>query len=331
MNPNATPIARPDLGVAMFDFAAEYAESPERALRRLQFLLLDEDTCLARVALLQTLADADDEPARDAGQPAEAFGEEIALLCEEGVLAAHAAGRLDAGVVGRLDRLTRDPDRLWRAHQALTADVPDAREHAPPEHAAPASATASALAGAACSDTTVVAAPDAGSPEFTSLAGAGRWSELGKRLQPYLPDMLRLARLPDTLADELRQFLLERARAVPLAGRRFGDLLPQWLTEFAQAHGSAPARPLTRADWLAVLEGWSVRTVLEAAPAGEPDWAREFRRRALRHGVASGPELLRLTLPEAAARASALPMFRRDLLSQIQNERDKALRLFELN
>src|SRR5262249_46006998 len=154
------------------------ARSPERALNRLQFLLLDEDTCLARVAWLRTLAAAAGrQPSTRAVRPApEAFPEEIALLCAEGLFAAHAAGRLTAERVQRLDWLTHDPDALWRTHQALAADVPG-----------PVGAAEETAAGTA-PGTTPVTEPTAGG--FTSLAAAGRWPELGERLRPYVPAML---------------------------------------------------------------------------------------------------------------------------------------------
>src|SRR5262245_50897262 len=110
MNPKNTPVARPDLDVALFNFADEWTQDPERALYRLQCLLLDEDTCLARVAFLRRLTAASGGPARArAVRP-----EEITLVCEEGLFAAHAAGRLTPDRIHLLDLLTRNPEALWR-------------------------------------------------------------------------------------------------------------------------------------------------------------------------------------------------------------------------
>src|SRR5437868_8413019 len=100
MNPQAPPVARPLLNVALFDFAAEFSQHPERALDRLHFLVLDEDTCLARVAFLQALADLAG-PVPGVGPTAEDFRDEIALLCEDGLFAAHADGRLTADRIQR--------------------------------------------------------------------------------------------------------------------------------------------------------------------------------------------------------------------------------------
>src|SRR4051794_7792070 len=119
MNPKATPAAQPDLDVTLFDFAADYAQDPERALYRLQLLLLDEDTCLARVAFLRALAEVAGRhvPSRDPRPTTESFREELALVCEEGVFAARAAGRLTPERIQGLHRLTRDTDALLEAHR----------------------------------------------------------------------------------------------------------------------------------------------------------------------------------------------------------------------
>src|SRR5262245_6794769 len=102
----------------MFDFAEEYAQTPERALHRLQFLLLHEDTCLARIALLQALAAAGGHTVSPRGAQAavEGFRAALDLLCAEGLFSAHAGGRLTPERVRDLARLARDPDALWEAH-----------------------------------------------------------------------------------------------------------------------------------------------------------------------------------------------------------------------
>jgi hypothetical protein len=248
---------------------------------------------------------------------AEAFRAEIGLLSEEGLFAAHVAGRLIPERVLGLDRLTRDPGALLHAREALTADA-----------SGPWGAAGGTAAATAHEATTVAEQSTGG---FTSLVAAARWPELSERLRRYLPDMLRITHLSATLGEELRAFLVDRARTVGFRGRRFGEVLPEWLTAFAQQHRAPLPRPLTRDDWESVLEGWSVRTVLQTETPGEPEWACKFRELALRRGVASGQELLRMRLPEPYDRVPALPMFRRDLLSQAQKERDEALRFFELN
>jgi hypothetical protein len=117
MDPKTTPAGWPDLNVAMVDFAAEYAQDSERALYRLQFLLLDKDTCLARVALLRIMA-AERTPASPSGsEEVESFRDEIALLCEEGLFAAHARGRLTPERVRRLQWLTGSADALLEVHR----------------------------------------------------------------------------------------------------------------------------------------------------------------------------------------------------------------------
>jgi RNA polymerase sigma-70 factor (ECF subfamily) len=126
MNPKATPAARPNLDATLFDFAEEYAREPERALDRLQLLVLDEDTSLARVAFLQALAEAEGLPSSPGVRRAVgSFHDEIALLCEEGLFAAYAAGRLTADRVARLDKLTRDPEALLAARRRLVGDEVD--------------------------------------------------------------------------------------------------------------------------------------------------------------------------------------------------------------
>jgi RNA polymerase sigma-70 factor (ECF subfamily) len=123
MNPKATPAARPDLDATLFDFAEEYAREHERALDRLQLLVLDEDTCLARVAFLQALAEADGlQSSPRVRRAVGSFRDEIALLCEEGLFAAYAAGRLTPDRVARLDKLTRDPEAVRAAHRRLVGD-----------------------------------------------------------------------------------------------------------------------------------------------------------------------------------------------------------------
>src|SRR5438105_3619828 len=124
MNPRATPDNRPDLDAALFSFADEHARDAVQAVYRLQVLLLDEDTCLPRVALLRALTGRNSTSA--ASSVLALFAAEVDLICQEGLLAAHAAGRLTQDRVQRLDRLTRDPDALLEVHRRLVGDQVDA-------------------------------------------------------------------------------------------------------------------------------------------------------------------------------------------------------------
>ena len=108
--------------LTMFDFAGEYAQDSDRALYRLQFLLLDEDICLARVALLRAMVAARKPDSASGQEEAESFGDEIALLCEEGLFTAHASGRLTPERVRRLQRLTGNADALLEVHRRLVGD-----------------------------------------------------------------------------------------------------------------------------------------------------------------------------------------------------------------
>jgi hypothetical protein len=318
MNPNATPAARPDLEAALFDLAEEYAREPERALHRLQLLVLDEDTCLARVAFLQALAEADRlQSSPGVRQAVGSFRDEIALLCEEGLLAAHAAGRLTPDRVARLDKLTRDPEVLLEAHRRL---VGDEEEPAPSQ---PAAGTTSA----AKDDTGIPAQPTG----FTALARAGRVDDLVKRLRPWLPFLLRRAGLSDDLDEGLARAFLTyvRTRIDEVRQRRFRELLPEWVRDFARQQNRADRLP---ADWAAPtaadLEADAVERVLYRAGDGEPEWARRFREAALRSGLHDARALLSFEPPEVGD-VAALPSYRRDLFSEVRWAKQEGLELFE--
>jgi hypothetical protein len=319
MNPAATPAARPDLDVALSDFAAEHDQGPERALCRLQLLLLDEDTCLARVAYLRTLAAAarGESPPRDLPDALHPFREEFRLLGEEGLFAARAAGRLTPDVVRRLDRLTRDPDALLEAHRQLAADE---------------GAHGSLPAGApeAAKDETALGAEGTG---FTALARAGRVAEVEDRLRPWLPFLLRRAGLADDLDEALaRQFLAHvRTRLGEARQRRFRDLLPAWLSDFASQHGLAGRlRPDRLRPSAGDLEAFAVERVLRRAGEDESPWARAFRESALRQQVHDAEALLAFE-PAGAGSAPALPNYRRDLFHEARRAHRDGLELFELD
>lgn len=178
-------------------------------------------------------------------------------------------------------------------------------------------------------DSVAATGPPAGS--YAGLVAAEDWVHLGKRLQVYVPAILHVAGLPPELAEELLTFLVERARTAAALERPFGEVLLQWLEEFAQSQGLTTPQALTRQEWERALNSWSARRVLETATHGEPQWASEFRQLALDQCVSSGPELLRLPLPAPLQEIPALPTFRRDLLCQMEKERHDALSFFELD
>jgi hypothetical protein len=113
---------KPDYDPVLFDFAVEYGDHPEQALRRLQLLLLDEQACQSRIAFLQVLAEMGGGGA-PLPQSADEFRHEIDLIAEHGVFAARRHGLL---VPERLARLTCTPAALWAAHQRLTAAAEEA-------------------------------------------------------------------------------------------------------------------------------------------------------------------------------------------------------------
>ena len=317
MNPQATPTARPDLDVALFDFAAEYAQDPARALYRLHFVVLDEDTCLGRIAFLRALAGAAGR-GRDLPQAARPFDPEIALLCEDGLFAADAAGRLTPERVGRLDRLSRDPDALLETHRRLTGEVAGDPPAVPAESATAVKSEAPVRSGLT---------------GFTALARAGSVADLEDRLRPWLPFLLRRAGLTDDLDEALaRQFLAHiRKRAGEIRQRRFRELLPVWLSDFAREQDRAGR---LRADRLrpsaADLEADAVEQVLRRAGEREAPWATAFREAALRAPLRIALALLAFEAVEVGA-VAALPNYRRDLFHEARRAYRDGLELFEFD
>jgi hypothetical protein len=316
MNPKATPVARPNLDVAMFDFADEYAQNPERALYRLQFLLLDEDTCVARVAFVRALAAGRESPLRDVRQPAGALRAEITLLCEEGLFAAHAAGRLTPERARRLAQLTRDPDALLEAHRRLIGE--DGDDTPPP---------AAGGLTAAKDETTQHGQPTG----FTALARAGRLADLKERLRPWLPYRLRQAGITRDLDAALAGRFLDyvQTRIEEVRHRRFRELLSVWLSDFARQQDLAEGLQAghlqpTAAD----LEADAVEQVLLRPGEHEAAWAKLFRESALRSRVPTARALLAFQAAEAA-NAPALPNYRRDLFLEVRRAHRDGLELFE--
>jgi hypothetical protein len=307
------------LDLLFLDFAEEYQKHPEQALYALQALLLDQASVRGRVAFLHELGALSETDLPDVAPERERsdFTEEIRLIREIGTIRAVEEHKLDPQ---RLAALICDPEALWRAHRALVSEDEGVEPTPAP--------------------TTPVTARSETSPEttpgtFTNLAVGGRWPELADRLRPYLPEVLQAVGLDVALAGPLLKFIQEQARSTTLQGRHFRQLLPVWLNEFAAAHGKEMARPLRQEEWEAILrpivERTASRIILEEEPAGQPSWAREFRRIALERRAGSLQDLLLIELPEESVPALALGSFRRDLATRIDRKRETALRLFELN
>ena len=131
---------RLDLDVVFLQFSTLYENDVELAYRYLQLLFLDEAACEARIAFLREIARrvkqqraetadqavADDENRLNEERPAEResadsskqadFSNEIQVIVELGPVRAMQDRRIDAD---RMDALTRDPDALWQAFEAL--------------------------------------------------------------------------------------------------------------------------------------------------------------------------------------------------------------------
>jgi hypothetical protein len=327
-----------DLDLVLLDFGSEYERDPRQAVHALQALLLHKDACHARIAFLERLArmETPDRPDLDVqtcaasshrdhggGPVIDDFSAEIRAILEMGTSRALEQGRLN---VDRLDALSRNRHALWQAHQELMGDLeresvgwdrasdeePRFQEEQNLQRAEPGRA---------------------GEPTgFTRLAERGDWPELASHLRPYLPEVLRTVGLDESLRHRLLDFIVEeKARTLRSRKRRFRELMPEWLEEFAGrvGVGSLP-HPLEQEDWEAMIDRAVLRLVLEDEPEGEPEWARLFRRTARQSRPASWQDLLRLDLPEAIASIPALPRFRRDLIARIQHERAQALQVFEI-
>jgi hypothetical protein len=107
-----------DLDLVVHDFLAAFRADQPRAAAALQSLLLDEKTCRARVEHLRRVQAHSGRP-----WPRTDFRRDIRALTTLGTLPA-----LEQGVVTpeRLTALTCQPDALWDAHLALTAEEPEA-------------------------------------------------------------------------------------------------------------------------------------------------------------------------------------------------------------
>lgn len=99
-----------DWDLVWHDFQKTFTCNIEDALDSFNRLLLDKDTCRARVEFLRSLE-------RDG------FAKEIALIGGDGVYRSSASIAAD-----RLAQLTSNPDALWQAHLALVGDLVDEAE-----------------------------------------------------------------------------------------------------------------------------------------------------------------------------------------------------------
>jgi hypothetical protein len=327
-----------DLDLVLLDFGSEYQRDPRQTVHALQALILDEDACRARIAFLERLArtetlgrpelDVRDGTAtldRDHGGSSviDDFTAEIRAIVEVGTFRALEQRQLS---VDRLDALSRNRHALWQAHQELMGDLE-------PESVGWDRASDEASKFHAVQNLQRAVPSRGGEPTgFTRLAERGDWYGLASRLRPYLPELLHTVGLDESLRGRLLDFIVEeKAPTLATRKRRFRELMPEWLEEFAGrvGIGSLP-HPPKQEDWEAMIDRAVLRLLLEDEPEGEPEWARLFRRTARQSRAASWQDLLRLPLPESIASMPALPRFRRDLIARIQRERAEALRIFEI-
>ncbi len=239
------------------------------------------------------------------------FSAELRAILELGTFRLEQ-GRLS---VDRLDALTRDPDALWQAHRELMADLveepansdPDLEPQTPmvpgpgrlPEPDPRFRHIDRVGSGGMGEIWMAESSEDSGIPRaiqgyaegelarsgeptgFTTLVGRQDWSELAGRLRPYLPEVLRTVGLDEALRDPLLEIILKRARTLDSRERRFRELLPGWLEEFAVQAGIGPLpHPLRQEDWEAIIDRAVLRIVLDQEREGEPEWVRQFRRTA---------------------------------------------------
>jgi hypothetical protein len=163
------------------------------------------------------------------------------------------------------------------------------------------------------------------------LAGSGSLADLENRLRPWLPYRLRDAGLTPELDQDLADKFLAhlRTRLAEVKQRRFRELLPGWLAEFAQQQGLADR--LKREQVVptpARLEAEAVELVLVKVGPQEADWARRFRESALRSRLPTARALLAFTTAETVD-TPALPNYQRDLFLEARRTYGEGLELFE--
>jgi hypothetical protein len=277
-----------DLDLAFHDFAHAFTTTPDEALAAFQLLLLRRDLCRARVAFLRRLSYGAAKPGN--------FEQEVALIRDPGTLVAVEQGTLS---LARLASLSCHPDALWQAHLAAT----DSEAPAPPP-----GGDSEVLLGTS----------------FTTLARTDRLDELRERLRPLLPFLLEHRGLPAALAGDFLDFVVSQ---VPRMGpRRFRDVLPDWLQEFARARGlTVAATSFTDEDFRALTGRSAVARVLDRVGASEPDWARNYRTFARSHILRTPGELRSLEAPAALADEPDLPIFRRGLAAEAERVQQEDL------
>jgi len=306
---------RLDLDLVLFHFSDVWDDDPQAAVRAVEALLRDRSACQARIEMLRRLeARAQERRPHLPPLPLRGdFGREIALLANPGLVEAVDRGLLSPD---RIAALTGDPDALWAAHRAVSRG----------------SGRGLSPSGGESVETEVesgseeTAAPAL--PGFTELARHERWEELERRLGPWLPSLLGHVGLSEEMAGPLMEFILKQAPR--LGGRRFSELLPQWLEEFARSEGAEVRRSLrTEDEWRDYLEPGAFRLVFEASGPDEPAWAKQFREAALEEGICSSAGLLDFEPRVSASSAEAVAAFRRDLLFEASQKREEGKRLFE--
>jgi putative methionine-R-sulfoxide reductase with GAF domain len=118
---NADPASQDWLCSLSSCFAEEFELDARNALMQLHLLVLDWDSCEARIRALlalKSLGDGTIKP-KDRTDVQEEFAEELALICDKGLLAPHMAEQLTSEQIERLDRLSRSPEALLEAHRRL--------------------------------------------------------------------------------------------------------------------------------------------------------------------------------------------------------------------
>jgi hypothetical protein len=284
-----TPSA-PDLDLILHDFDQAFAEAPDRALAAVQLLLLQGDLCRARAAFLRRLGPGPAAP--------HDFAPEIDAIRALGTLDAVEQGKLS---LERLVALVRHPGALWEAHLAATGtELPGPFPVSQP-------------------DDTRVRMGEMGTGLTSVFLHAP--DEFRRRLRPWLPFLLEHVGLDAGRADAFLDFVL--ARAPELGTRRFRDLLPVWLREFAGGAREVPE--LSDEDFAAVADRGAVALVLDRATPDEPAWARDFRAFARGRALQSPQELRTLEMTGLAGDEYDLRAFRRGLAAEAEQLREAEL------
>lgn len=305
---------RPDLDLVLLDFEEIWDRDPQAAVQAVESLLRDHSTCEARVEMLRQMERyAEKQPELPPLVPREDFTREIELLVDPGLVEA-----VDRNLIARerLGALICDPDALLAAHGAISRT----------EHGGSPVGPAGDTRVEASGDE--VTGPSTSGSGFTELVRRGRWREVEARLRPWLPDLLRHMGLSDQLTEPLMEFIGEQASQ--LGGRRFSEVLPAWLDEFAREQGAVPRRSLrTEEEWRDFVEPSALRQVLQVEIPHEPDWVRRFRDAAIEERIGSLAALLNFEPVVSLASPEDVAALRRELVHEASDKREEARRLFE--